>query len=343
MMQQLDAPTFLERGNTVPIIDVRTPAEYEKGHIPGAINIALFSNEERAVVGTAYKQINRYEALLQGLDFVGPKMRSFVETSQALAHKKHLLVHCWRGGMRSESFAWLLQTAGLQPAILKGGYKAYRRHIFSEFAKPAYLIVLSGATGSGKTQTLHQLQQLGEQIIDLEGLAIHKGSAFGGIGQGKQPTTEQFQNELYLQWKKIDLHRRVWIEDESLNIGRVKIPDPLWFQMKTAPVIALTLPKPVRIQRLVSEYGRFDVAELRQAILKIHKRLGGLATQEALTSLKAYELNKIADILLTYYDKNYLRSLQKRAVESVHYIASEVGDSAENAGLIKDFVNSINV
>ncbi len=339
-MARLPVDQFIRLSRQMPVIDVRSPAEHASGHIPGAHNIPLFDNEERKQIGTTYKQISRKEALLQGLDLVGPKMRSFVEQTQAISSDREVLVHCWRGGMRSESFAWLLNMAGFRTHTLEGGYKAYRNHMHTAFEQANNIIILSGETGSGKTAILHALTALGEQVIDLEKLANHRGSAFGHIGLEPQPTTEQFHNNLYHAWQELDTSRRVWLEDESFNIGQVKLPPALWSRMETAPVIKITLPREVRVHRLVEEYGRLDKALLQSAILKLERRLGGLKTKEAIEALETGQLAAVADILLHYYDKGYQRCLARKPNNAtIKEVLSDTGDAEANAvrimGLVK--------
>lgn len=334
-MNKLSATAFLKEAEHLPIIDVRSPAEYASGHIPGAHNIPLFDNRERAVVGTIYKQVGRQEAMLEGLDLVGPKMRSFVEEAYQLAPDSKVLVHCWRGGMRSESFAWLLRTADMDIATLEGGYKAYRNHILESLAQPIQLLIVGGETGSGKTDILKSLAELGEQIIDLEALAHHKGSSFGGIGQAVQPSTEQFHNNLHADWRKLDLSRRIWLEDESFSIGSVQLPYELWDQMKAATMIQVALPKEERVKRLVKEYGQQERAALITAIQRIEKRLGGLRTQQALEDLEKNQLHAVADKLLTYYDRSYHRNMDRRPAEQILHFPCTKDDPMATALAIR--------
>ena len=329
-MAKLDADVFLKEAAHWPVLDVRSPGEYAAGHIPGAHRFPLFDNQERAQVGTTYQQVGSYEALLVGLELVGPRMRTMVERARELAPTKEVLVHCWRGGMRSESVAWLLTTAGFTAHTLVGGYKTYRNYVLNGLREAPHLLVLGGATGSGKTAVLHALRERGEQVIDLEALAHHRGSAFGGIGQAAQPTTEQFQNNLYHAWRSVDPRRRVWVEDESFSIGSVKLPLEFWQTMQRRPLLLMEVPGAERIQRLVAEYGSLDSLALERAILTIQKRLGGLRTQTALTALEQGRLSEVADILLEYYDKSYERSLTKTRTGPVLRVASSVGDAHQN-------------
>lgn len=333
--------TFLEKAKTLPVIDVRSPAEFARGHIPGAHNVPLFDNEERALIGTTYKQVNRQKALLEGLDIVGPKMRSFVEQTLQYAPQREVLVHCWRGGMRSDSFAWLLRTASVEVATLKGGYKAYRNFGLESLKKSAKLFIVGGETGSGKTDILKAMAELGEQVIDLEGLAHHKGSSFGGIGQSQQPTTEQFQNLLFEQWWQMDLSHPIWVEDESFSIGGVQLPYELWEQMRAAKMIRVQLPKAERIKRLVREYGQQDTPALEAAIRRIEKRLSTSRMLQALDDLNNDRLDMVAENLLTYYDRSYRRNMDRRPDENTFVVVCEKDNPTDNAHRVRKAAQQI--
>jgi tRNA 2-selenouridine synthase len=331
---------FLQKAKSIPIIDVRSPGEFDKAHIPGAINIPLFNNDERAKVGTKYKNASKDAAVLLGLEFVGPKLATFVKKAKKIAPEREVLVHCWRGGMRSGSFAWLLQTAGFQANILEGGYKGYRNLVLDFFATPLNLIVLGGKTGSAKTETLHELERLGQQIIDLEGIAHHKGSAFGAIGQPDQPSSEYFENLLYNHFQKLDLSIPIWIEDESKNVGTCNIPEALWVQMRASKVLFLDIEVPARVPFLVEKYAQegFD-AELQASLDRIQKRLGGLQYKEATDALIAKNYAEVARITLEYYDKWYLMGLQKRDQSLVIKLPAQTNSPEMNAQVLLDFVS----
>jgi len=338
-MARLSVHEFLTQAKQLPVLDVRSPAEYQAGHVPGAHNLPLFTNEERAQVGTLYKQTGRHEAFLRGLDLVGPKMRSMVEAAYELAVENKVLVHCWRGGMRSESVAWLLTTSGLHANTLEGGYKAYRGATLKIYQNPLPIMMVGGATGSGKTEILKKLKQQGEQVIDLEKLANHRGSAFGGIGQQVQPTSEQFQNNLFAVWQSLDLSRTIWVEDESFSIGGVQLPHEFWEHMKQAPVVVVKVPHPLRVQRLVQDYGHLNPVKLAQAIQTIERRLGGLRTQQALRALEEERLADVADLLLKYYDRSYQRNLERKPGCLRHVLECLTDDPPTNARLIREFAN----
>lgn len=340
MPVSLSPADFLAKSQSFPIIDVRSPAEYAHAHIPSAINIPLFDNEERAKVGTYYKQAGKDAAVLLGLKLVGPKLANFVTQSKAL-NSQEVLVHCWRGGMRSGSFAWLLETAGLRVSTLTGGYKAYRNHLLQAFSEPKNILILGGTTGSGKTETLHELQKLGEQVIDLEKLACHKGSSFGMLGQMVQPSTEQFENQLYQVWQQLDPNKRIWIEDESRRIGSCLVPLAFWQQLQSAPVVILNVPLAERIQFLVEHYGYFDHQLLREALGRIKKRLGGQHHQAAIEALAQGDYATVAEITLVYYDKTYRYDLAKRDASQIQEISVTSTDAVENAATLLRWANAL--
>lgn len=336
--KQLSVADFLNEAGRLPVIDVRSPGEYAHAHIPHAINIPLFDNDERAKVGTKYKQAGKDSAVLLGLELVGPKLAGFVKQVRKLNPAgKEVLVHCWRGGMRSGSFAWLLNTAGIRARTLEGGYKAYRNDVLTAFAQPRQLMILGGKTGSGKTDILKELARQGEQVIDLEAIARHKGSSYGAIGQLPQVSSEHFENELFDTWRTLDPSRRIWLEDESRTIGTCFIPYPLWLQMQAAPAVIVEVPKSERIARLVREYSgnNIDPAALIDATRRIQKRLGGKATQDAIDAIHKQDYATVADIVLTYYDKSYLTGISlKKPVDLYTFDASTDNPSLSATQLI---------
>jgi tRNA 2-selenouridine synthase len=332
---------FLNRTRVLPLIDVRSEKEYLQGHIPGAFNLPLFNNEERAVVGTLYKNSGREASVLKGLELAGPKLTDFVKQLHEITDQKKILVHCWRGGMRSESMAWLFQVAGYEVFVLEGGYKAYRKFIREKFSKPANIIILGGLTGSGKTELLHLLGKMGEQILDLEKLACHKGSVFGGFGQPDQPTNEQFENDIFGVWENFDPYRLVWIEDESRMIGNVSIPDPLFEQLNRAMMIKIITRKDQRIHRLVDEYSKVEKQNLQNAVMKISEKLGGTNTKTALAAIDTGDFETVAGLVLSYYDKTYNHSVSKRENQEIRSVSIESDDLVKNAALILETGKSI--
>lgn len=330
-MPRLSIEDFLQGPATAPILDVRAPLEYAQGHIPGALSFPLFSDEERARIGTTYKQVSQDRAVLLGLDLFGPKMSRMVQQAQKLAPGKEVRLHCWRGGMRSGAVQWLLELGGFQVQLLNKGYKDYRHFVLAELERPHPLVVLGGLTGSGKTDVLHALRERAQPVLDLEGLACHKGSAFGSIGQPAQPTQEQFENDLAWHLAQLPATGPAWVEDESRTIGSLHLPTPFFGQLQQAPVVLLEIPRPVRVRKLAEEYGRQEAGALASAILRIRKRLGGLATKEALAAIAEDDMEKMVSLVLDYYDKTYTHGLGHRALVRV---PSDTCDAAVNAALV---------
>lgn len=294
----------------VAIVDVRSPKEYAIGHIPGAVNIPLFSDDERAVVGTAYAKRGNEIAIDLGLEIVGPKIASFVSAARALG--KPLIVYCWRGGMRSASMSWLFQTAGMDVRTIPRGYKGYRAWGMRIISQPWQLRVVCGRTGSGKTHFLHELAARGEQVLDLEGLAHHKGSSFGAIGLPPQPTTEHFMNLVARQLSAFSPDSTVWVEDESRNVGSVSVPEAFFNSMQRAPMEMLDVPREQRVQNLVVDYGSASIEDLTAAFERLRRKLGGERCNAAIEAVKAGDLATAAELALDYYDQTYDYCLTKR-------------------------------
>ena len=333
--QKIAIDRFLELSQQFPVLDVRSPGEYLRAHIPGAYSFPLFTDEERAMVGTAYKQQGRETAIKIGLDYFGVKMRTIVEQAESLASPagKTMLVHCWRGGMRSAGVAWLLDMYGFNVFTLAGGYKTFRAEVLKEFEKPRTLNILGGFTGSGKTGALNQLELRQQNTIDLEQIAKHKGSAFGAMHEIPQPSQEMFENLLALELKKKSGEATLWLEDESQRIGHINLPMPLWRQMRTSPVYFIDIPFEQRLANILAEYGSLPHQELAEAIIRIKKRLGGLETKTAVQYLSEGNIMECFRILLKYYDKHYLKGLQNREnlKELLHRLPCETTSAEENA------------
>jgi tRNA 2-selenouridine synthase len=333
-MVRVEAELFIEEGKKNPIVDVRSPAEFQKGHIPGAVNLPIFDDLERAKVGTMYTQQSRDEAIALGLEIVGPKMKTFAEKAKKVAINGRLNVYCWRGGMRSEKMAWLFELVGVETSVLQSGYKAYRNYLHTFFPKIKHLIVVQGPTGSGKTKILHALKAAGEQVLDLEGLANHKGSAFGGLGEEAQPTTQQFQNDILAALLSYDLDKPIWIESESLTIGRVYLPEELWKKMNDATVMALDVPRANRIKHIVEQYGAFSVDELSDRIRQLQENMGGAQVNSVIELVEQGDLHAAVDILLKYYDRSYSYSATKHKVHKPILVSLPSVSPKENAQVL---------
>jgi tRNA 2-selenouridine synthase len=364
--ERIHIEQFLELSRQYPVIDVRSPSEYKHAHIPGARLIPLFNDEERKVVGTAYKQQSRELAIKLGLDFFGPKMRKMVEEAEGIIGNRQpaidnrqstignwqlatskslgtestreqtstqlpiapelqpkgcLLVYCWRGGMRSGAVSWLFDLYGIKVYTLIGGYKKFRNYVLDTFKQPFQFNILGGYTGSGKTGLMKSLKEKGQPVIDLEAIAIHRGSAFGNIGLSRQPGQEMFENQLAVELRahtRTNPDSPVWLEDESQRIGLVNIPHELWRTMRNSPVWFLDIPFEERLKHIVQEYGPLDTEKMVEAIDRISGKLGNLNAKTAILLLKEGKIIESFDILLRYYDKVYFKALHNReAVNSL--------------------------
>jgi len=359
-IEKINIEKFLELSKQHLMIDVRSPGEYVHAHIPGALNLPLFTDDERKVVGTAYKQQSREAAIKIGLDFFAPKMRTMLEeiesgvdsrqsvasTGNGLQTSKALLIYCWRGGMRSAGVAWLMDLYGFKVCTLVGGYKRFRNYVLETFKLAFQFNILGGYTGSGKTEMLKCLRDHGEVVIDLEEMVRHRGSAFGKMGSEKQPSQEMFENILAQELRRNSaanksvsqeptapknndsMIRPIWLEDESQRIGDINIPGELWHTIRQSPVYFLDIPFEKRLKRIVDEYGSEDKDKLIDPILRIQKRLGGLQAKNAINYLLENNTVECFRILLKYYDKWYLKSLHNR--ENVNSLLINI--PCENVG-----------
>ncbi len=340
---KIDCSGLLELPH-LPVLDVRSPGEYQKAHIPGAHTLPIFSNEERHLIGTAYKQESREKAIKMGLDFFGKKMVSMVERAEQIAAEKsskEVIVHCWRGGMRSAAVAWLLDLYGFKVFLLNGGYKSFRRWAISCFDKSYPLRILGGCTGANKTGVLYELQKQGQSVIDLEKLAGHKGSAFGNLDLVTQPSQEHFENllatELYRHSKK---NQAIWLESESQRLGLINIPFSFHQLMASQPLVYLDVPFEHRLELLVKQYGIYEKEKLINAIVRITKKLGGLETKTAVNALLENDIHTCFAVLLKYYDKLYKRSMEssKAADRQIIEVSSDTTEAKTNYQLILNHV-----
>ena len=366
-IQRLPIREFLFRAKGHLVLDVRSPGEYSHAHMPGAVSFPLFTDEERKTVGTAYKQEGREPAIKIGLDLFGPKMRKMVEqvetltaeqgleTSTAVREEKELqppartiYLYCWRGGMRSAAIAWLLDLYGFRVFTLAGGYKSFRNHVLQCFRLPYSFKILGGYTGSGKTEVLQKLEQLGEPVIDLETLASHKGSAFGALNMPPQPTQEMFENILAADLEKKSVQapgagtsepaRSIWLEDESQRIGNLNIPGAIWEKMRKTAIIFLEIDFEERLKHLAEEYAYRNNEKLIESVIRITKRLGGLEARNAIGFLEENNKKEAFRILLHYYDKQYIKGLHNR--ENLSTLLTRISCekvSAENARLLTKY------
>ncbi|MEN9523097.1 MAG: hypothetical protein RL065_1474 [Bacteroidota bacterium] len=321
------------------VIDARSEDEFLHAHLPKSINIPLLNNNERKIVGTLYKGKGRQAAVLKGLEMVGPRFDKIISIIIKEANGKAVIIYCWRGGMRSQILAWLCGLAGLKVLVIDGGYKSYRRWCMGYLNRQLQLNVLGGATGSGKTKILNQLKPY-VQVLDLEALASHRGSAFGSLGQGEQPSNEAFENSIAFQLFKFDLSKIIWVENESRLIGRVKIPDSLYNQLVNAPLLRLKVNKFDRIQNIIDDYGSFSIDELILCTKKLDKRMGGYDNARAIALLETGDKRGWVELMLDYYDKQYEYSLTTQnhvKVCEIEYNASEINHFDINTNKITSF------
>lgn len=307
-----------EEYSTVQVIfDVRSPVEFEKSHIPGAINLPLFTNEERAQVGTVFKKEGKEAAVKLGLNFVESKIQDLgMQTLEHCEGGKSVAVCCARGRMRSSSVCFFISSIlGATAAIFRveGGHQAYRNWVIRYVPRISF-VLLTGRTGSGKTYILYELEKLGEQVIDLEKEAGHRGSAFGLLGADRQLRSSQFQNNLVHRFSKLDPTRAVYLEHEHTRIGSCHLPGALATFLCEQPSCIFQIHKSTdsRVETILSEYAQFGPEKLSACLKKIQKKKfsGDLAHVENL--INEGNLGEAVVPLLTYYDRLYDGGLAKR-------------------------------
>jgi len=337
---EIDIEAFLLSRKNIPVIDVRSPSEFIHGHVPSALNVPLFSDSERARVGIIYKQSGVNDAVLEGLKYAGPKLVHICEQASQISRNQEIIVYCQRGGMRSGSVAWLLKTAGFKVFILKGGYKSYRKKVLDSFSNIFRFIIIGGKTGTGKTEFLKLLSEKGEQVLDIEEIAHHRGSVFGQIAGIEQDSNEYFENNLFEKLHSFDILKNVWIEDESRVIGKNILPIEMYNKMKRSPVIVLDLEKEKRVKHLVNMYSSCGKTFLSESLNKISKRIGKLMHQKALEALYKDDFETVASLALHYYDKAYDKLLdEKKEMIKGRFRINSVSDN-ESVEKIIEFVNS---
>jgi tRNA 2-selenouridine synthase len=349
-VQKISIKDWVQLTNPSLIIDVRSPKEYQHAHIPGAFSLPLFDDEQRAIVGTTYKKQSREDAIKTALPFFGNKMLPMVQQVEAWVkdfknnHSQStpiIYVHCWRGGMRSAAVAWLLDLYGFKVYQIVGGYKAYRNWVIEQFNKTYSMKVVGGYTGSGKTEILKALSDMDQSVIDLEGLAHHKGSAFGALGQAPQPSQEMFEN---LLGKDLFFYggqqKTIWVEDESQRIGTVMIPSVFFEQLRQSPCYFINIPFEERLGFIVEQYGQFETEALIAATQRIQKRLGGLETKNAIAFLTENNISAAFSILLKYYDRWYEKfseSNSKPQQKNIYSLLVNNVDALQNAKQLMAF------
>jgi tRNA 2-selenouridine synthase len=310
------------------VIDVRSPCEHNAESIPGSKNVPLLSNEERSEVGTVYNQQGEIIARRLALRIIAPKIPQILDDILAMrSHSESLVIHCWRGGMRSEAVCSMLSMAGVDCFRLSGGYKAFRAHVIKDLETDAFPfepVVLVGLTGSGKTDLLQALANQGVPTLDLEALANHRGSVFGGIGLGVQPSQKDFEAKLWMALKN-HAGKRVFIEGESRKIGQLALPDCVLNRILKGPFILVHGSLRKRAERIAADYlnSKTDQRQQLEHAVQLMDHLKPRLSSQVIEELKEMLLadnivEAVERILVDYYDPLYgkqLRTCQNFAVE----------------------------
>lgn len=321
LLVDLDAALALrERGAL--FIDVRSPAEFAEATIPGALNLPLFSDEERARVGLVYKQQGASAARLLAVELVAPRIPAMVHAVLAALgeRRRTVVVFCWRGGERSRALTTFLRLAGICAQQLRGGHKGFRRHVQEFFTAPRWgrLFVLRGLTGVGKTRFLHLLRERGHAVIDLEALAGHRGSAFGALGLAPQPGQKQFEARLWDQLCRLPADGWALAEGESRHIGKCLVPPSVYQSLQNETSLWLEASLETRVARILRDYPATSAhRELYRApIAGLRRRLGSEAVARLLELLDGEDWPSLArELMVLYYDPLYRHTLPPRRIE----------------------------
>jgi tRNA 2-selenouridine synthase len=320
------------------IIDVRSPSEFAEDHVPGAVNLPVLSDAERALVGTMYVQDDPFRARRLGAALVSRNIALHLEGPLAgRGPGWRPLVYCWRGGQRSGAMATVLSQIGWRTAVLRGGYKTYRRSVVRALydAPPLpSLVLLGGPTGVGKTELLACLGARGGQVLDLEDLAGHRGSLLGAVPERDQPSQKMFESRLSAALAGLDTGRPVLVEAEASRIGEVTLPPMLWAGMRRAPVIALIAPIEDRVARLVASYGA-DAPQrsvIAEALGRLPRHISKAEVERWRGLLESGELVPLArELVETHYDPAYARSSVRQGGHSLGVVAIQTGQGLDEA------------
>ena len=293
-------------------IDVRCPREYKKGHYTDAINIPIFSDDEYQELGQIYRKEGDTVASQLGYKYA-LNSKSRILTSMKELNENNFIIYCARGGMRSKGFQAIVNQEGYKTSRIKKGYKEIREHVLNSFKQKRVVVIIAGSTGTGKTTIINKMKECGHNIIDLEKLANHRGSAFGDLGVAEQASQQQFENDLSYFWTQTDPGRNVFIESESRKIGKVSIPEGIWTQMIKALYLKIDMGIDRRVENLIKDYGEYPRSDLEKRIHQISRKLGGQNVKTAIELLESNSLHDLCKFLLeNYYDKMYRVAYNRR-------------------------------
>jgi tRNA 2-selenouridine synthase len=295
------------------VVDVRTPLEFAEDHLPGAVNVPLLSNDERVEIGTLYKQRGPQPARIRGLELTAHRFPAMVAEIGAKAAGRPILVYCWRGGLRSKTVVDILELTGYDAVQLEGGYKAFRHGVegyFVDFRPPAPLVVIHGMTGTGKTEFILRLDPAVFTVIDLEGLACHRGSAFGSLGLSQELSQKRFDTLLWDAFRRAPADRPIVLEGESRRIGRINLPGTLYDVMRQSVKVWAFASLETRVRRLMAEYALPEYRQgMAEALERIKPKLGGEHHREILGYLTTWDMPRFMEgLIVHYYDKLYYRT-----------------------------------
>ena len=300
------------------VIDARSESEYALDHLPRAVNWPTLTDEQRHLVGTEYKQVSAFEARKRGAAMAARNIAAHIEReAMDLPRGWRPLVYCWRGGQRSGSLALVLGQIGFDVQLIDGGYREFRRAVIAQLETlpaPLDFRVLCGKTGSGKSRLLAALAEAGAQVLDLEGLAQHRGSVLGALPGAPQPSQKRFETLLWDTLRRLDPARPVFVESESRTVGRLRLPEALLERVRAAPCIVVEMPLEARVQLLMEDYAHHvtDTEGLCERLQVLREARGNAIVDRWQAAARAGHIVEVVhDLLTEHYDPIYLRSMAR--------------------------------
>ncbi len=323
MQEVIDLDQALElRQRGALLVDVRSPSEFAEASIPGALNVPILDDAERAEIGTLYKQVGRRDARRRGIEIVAPKIPTMLAQIEAARQPDSppAVVFCWRGGMRSQALTSFLNLGGIPARQLTGGHKAFRRLVIDYFEQTDFgkILVVRGLTGVGKTLLLHRLAAETYPVIDLEGLANHRGSAFGGLGLGDQPGQKMFEARLWARLQEYRDSDYLLTEGESRHIGRLVLPPRFYRALQEQTSLWVDAPLAYRVGVILDDYPARDdlTAAFEPPLRALKERLGSVVIEDLLRLLHGKRWDELTRrLMVDYYDPLYLHTCPARRIE----------------------------